>query len=164
MFEILHFRGGVYKFDVLAEFVEDVGGMILNEDRFEIIRGDYFLSNEIHVLLLVPEKELDNVKSLISEIKGITDNVKSTKDLEKLLLSYLCIYDALTKKRGWTDKDQIIEAVKCPCYAIICNEDREGVCPLEDNLEEILVNMHSSGIVEYRVSGEKTEFRLKKIN
>ena len=95
MYEIFYFRGGVYKFDELVEYIEDVGGMVLRKDCFELIRGDSYLSTEVHVLIVVPEEEVENTKSLIDEIKGVSDEVKATEKQKKTLFAYLSIYDSL---------------------------------------------------------------------
>ncbi len=94
MYQIMHFRGGIYKFDELVELVEDTGGIVLDKDSFEIIRGDSYLSQEVHVLLVVPENEIKNIKLLISEIKGMVEDIEATKDQYVLFLSYISIYDA----------------------------------------------------------------------
>ncbi len=61
MYEIIHFRGGLYKFDELSEYVEDVGGLVFNRDHFEIIRGTSYLSTEVHVILMIPKNELKQI-------------------------------------------------------------------------------------------------------
>lgn len=163
MYKILHFRGGLYKFDELVEFVEDTGGMVLNEDRFEIIRGDSYLSQEIHVLLIVPEDEKDNVKSLISEIKGMVEEIKPTGDQNNLFLSYFSIFDALNRIGNWANESILKEAINCPCYAELCTYFGEDECQLDKLLEEILAEMNRGNIIEHRESKNgKSEYRIKK--
>lgn len=163
MYKILHFRGGLYKFDELVEFVEDTGGMVLNEDRLEIIRGDSYLSQEVHVLLIIPDEEKDNVKSLISEIKGMVEEIKPTVDQNNLFLSYFSIYDVLNRIGNWANKSTLKEAINCPCYAELCTYFGEEECQLDDLLEEILVGMCLSNIIEHRESKNgKSEYRIKK--
>ncbi|MGF7118459.1 methyl-coenzyme M reductase family protein [Methanobacterium oryzae] len=163
MYKILHFRGGLYRFDELVEFVEDTGGMVLSEDRFEIIRGDSYLSQEVHVLVIVPEDEKDNVKSLISEIKGMVEEIKPTGDQNNLFLSYFSIYDALNRIGDWANKNTLKETISCPCYAELCTYFGEEECQLDDLLEEILIKMHISNVIEHRESKNgKHEYRLKK--
>lgn len=162
MYKILHFRGGLYKFDELVEFVEDTGGMVLNEDRFEIIRGDSYLSQEVHVLLIVPEDEKDNLKSLISEIKGMVEEIEPTGDQNNLFLSYFSIFDALNRIGNWANESTLKEAINCPCYAELCTYFEEDECQLDKLLEEILAEMYRSNIIEHRESNGKSEYRLKK--
>lgn len=163
MYEIFYFRGGVYKFDELVEYIEDVGGMVLRKDSFEIIRGIYYLSTEVHVLIVVPEEEVENIKALITEIKGEYQDVKATEEQTITLLSYLSIYDALNKTDEWTKEGLLRDSITCPCYAMLCNQIECEECPLDDRLEQILAEMCANGVIEYNISkGGKCEYRLKK--
>jgi len=162
MYQIMHFRGGIYKFDELVELVEDTGGMVLDKDCFEIIRGDSYLSQEVHVLLVVPENELNNIKSLISEIKGMVDDIESSEDQYTLFLSYISIYDALSRIGGWADKDLLKETIKCPCYSELCTHLEEEKCQLEEILEELLSQMSSIEVIERKESDGMPQYRLKK--
>lgn len=162
MYEIFYFRGGEYKFDELVEYIEDVGGMVLNKSCFELIRGDYFLSKEIHVLLIVPEEEVENTKTLINEIKGMVDEVKVTEEQKKLLLSYLSIYDVLNRTGVWTEKERLRDIITCPCYALLCNQIGDEECQLDAELEQILVEMCANNVIEHTISNGKSEYRLKK--
>ena len=165
MYEIFYFRGGVYKFDELVEYIEDVGGMVLRKDCFELIRGDSYLSTEVHVLLVVPAEEVENTKSLINEIKGISDEVKATKEQKKTLLAYLSIYDSLNRTDTWTEEENIGDTITCPCYALLCNQLEDEECQLDAKLKQILAEMCANGIIEYNISdGGKSEYRLKKID
>lgn len=162
MYEVLHFKGGVYRFDELSEFVEDVGGLILNRDHFEIIRGDSYLSTEVHVLLMVPEEELKPLKSIISEIKGISENLEITNEQRTQLLLYLSVYDALNKNNSWTLKEHLMDLMICPCYAMLCKNSVDDECPLNDKLDELLEEMCSNGILEFKIEEDKVFYRLKK--
>ena len=165
MYEIFYFRGGLYKFDELVEYIEDVGGMVLRKDCFELIRGDYYLSTEVHVLIVVPEEEVENTKALIEEIKGVTDDVKTTEEQKKTLLSYLSIYDSLNRTDVWTEKEHLRDVITCPCHALLCNQIEDEECQLDAKLEQILAEMCANGIVEYNLSTDgKYKYRLKKIN
>ena len=164
MYEILHFRGGMYKFEELSEFVEDVGGLILTRDHFEIVRGDSYLSTEIHVLLMVPEEELKPLKSIISEIKGMSENVEITDRQRIHLFSYLSVYDALNKNDSWTEKEHLKDIMICPCYTMLCKNSGDNDCILEDKLDEILEEMCFNGIIESKISDDKIFYRLKRIN
>ena len=156
MYEVLHFRGGVYRFDELSEYVEDVGGLVLQRDHFEISRGDYYLSTEVHVILMVPEEELDTLKSMISE------NVETTKEQKIHLFSYLSVYDALNKYDDWTLKENIKSIMVCPCYTMLCEDSGDKECLLNEKFDEILEEMLSNEIIESKIDGEKVFYRLKR--
>ena len=162
MYEVFFFRGGVYKFDELVEYIEDVGGMVINKNCFEIIRGDSYLSTEVHVLLIVPENEVGHTKSLIGEIKGIVDEVKVTEEQKRLLSSYLSIYDALNKTDVWTEKGSLKDFITCPCYALLCAQIGDEECQLDDKLERILEEMCANDIIERKLSEGKSQYRLKR--
>lgn len=162
MYEILHFRGGLYRFDELVELVEDTGGLVFNRDHFEIIRGDSYLSTEVHVLLIIPENELNTVNSLIHEIKGSSDDITITDKQKNLLLSYLSIYDALNKTGTWTKEEELKELIICPCFAMLCKESGDDECQLNNKFNEILEEMRLNKVIEKRIFNEKIEYRLKK--
>lgn len=162
MYEIFFFRGGVYKFDELVEYIEDVGGMVLSKDCFEIIRGDSYLSTEVHVLLIVPEKEVKSTKSLIEEIKGITDEVEVNEEQKRLLSSYLSIYDALNRTDVWTEKGRLKDLITCPCYALLCTQIEDEECQLDAELEQILAEMCANDVIEHKIAKGKFHYRLKK--
>ena len=63
MYEIILFSGGVYKYDELTEAVEDLGGLILRKDNFHISRGESYLSEEIEVMLIIPEEDKPTIES-----------------------------------------------------------------------------------------------------
>ncbi len=162
MYEIFYFRGGLYKFDELVEYIEDVGGMVLRKDHFELIRGEYFLANEVHVLLVVPEEEVETTKALIVEIKGTASDTEITEEQKNTLLAYLSIYDSLNKTDIWIGKDDLKNNITCPCFALLCNQIENEECQLDTKLEQILAEMYVNGIIEYRISDGKYEYRLKK--
>lgn len=107
MYQILHFRGGLYRFEELSEYVEDVGGLVFNRDHFELIRGDSPLSTEVHVLLMVPENELETVFSIISDIKGVRDDLELSEHERNKFFSFLSIYDVLNKNESWTSRGDL---------------------------------------------------------
>ena len=165
MYEIFYFRGGLYKFDELVEYIEDVGGMILRKDCFELIRGESYLSTEVHVLLVVPEKEVKNIKSLIDDIKGMHDEVEATEEQKKTLLAYLSIYDSLNRTNEWTEEEHIKDAIKCPCYALLCRQLEDEECQLDAKLKQILAEMCANDVIEQDISTDgKSKYRLKKID
>ena len=164
MYEIFYFRGGVYKFDELVEYIEDVGGMVLRKDCFELIRGDSYLSTEVHVLIVVPEEEVKNTKSLIEEIKGISDKVEATDEQKKTLLAYLSIYDSLNRNDTWAEKERIKDTIACPCYALLCNQLEDEECQLDSKLEQILTEMCANDVIEHISDDGKSKYRLKKVD
>ena len=165
MYEIFYFRGGVYKFDELVEYIEDVGGMVLRKDCFELIRGDSYLSTEVHVLIVVPEEEVKNAKSLIEEIKGISDEIEATREQKKTLLAYLSIYDSLNRTDTWAEEERIKDTITCPCYALLCNQLKDEECQLDSKFKQILTEMCANGIIEHNISDDgKSKYRLKKVD
>ncbi len=159
MYEILHFKGGLYRFNELSEYIEDIGGMVLSLDHFELSRGDYYLSTEVHVLLMLPENELDTVKLIIESIKGMAESVELDNDQMIHILSYLSIYDALDKI-SWTEKEYLKEIIACPCFAQLCKDSGDSNCLLQDKFDEILEEMVFNKIIESKIEEDKVFFRL----
>ena len=96
MYRVLLFSGGIYKFDLLQEYLEDVGGVLIREDRLQITRGSSFLSEEVRVMLIVPLKEVEPVKSLANEIKGEIELLKIDQNMENEFISIISIYNILS--------------------------------------------------------------------
>ncbi|AUB56439.1 hypothetical protein BK008_10465 [Methanobacterium sp. MZ-A1] len=107
MYKILHFSGGVDKFDLLKEHVEDVGGLLIQERYFHKSRGSYFLSEEIQVIFIVPPNEVSSIELLAKEIKGEICEVEMEEPLKSDLISSLNIYNILCKAGGWITPDSI---------------------------------------------------------
>lgn len=161
MYQVLHFRGGMYKFNELSEFVDDVGGLLLSKDQFEIIRGDSYLSTEVHVLIMVPEGEMKSLLTLISEIKGMSENVDINEGQRINLFAYLSIFDVLNKNDSWIEKEELKSMMVCPCYAILCKNIGDNTCLLNDKFEEVLEEMMANGIIESQILEGKIFYRLK---
>ena len=159
MYEILLFGGGVYKFDELVEFIEDIGGIVLNKEQLDISRGNYFLSEEIRVLLIVPKKEVESVKLIVKEIKGEIEDLNLTDDQSNAFLSYFPIYSILCGVRTWISKEDLKNLIDCPCYPINCRTEDEN-CTL-DRLDFILNDMCSISLIESRTFKGIIEYRLK---
>jgi len=89
MYKLLLFTGGIYKFNEFEEFIEDIGGLIIQIDSFKINRGMYFLSEEIKVLIIVPSEEENELKTIAKQIKG---NIKTIamkeSEIEKIVLIF----------------------------------------------------------------------------
>ena len=143
MYKILHFSGGVYKFDLLAEHVEDVGGLLFQENRLQISKGSYFLAEEVQVIFMVPPNEVSSVRELASEIKGEIEEVEIEEPLKSNLINSLDIYNILCKANDWVDQEVISEE----CH---------------DNLEECLDLMLSLELIEKRASNGKSDYRILK--
>ena len=177
MYKILHFSGGVYKFDLLAEHVEDVGGLLFQENRLHISRGTSFLSEEIQVIFIVPTNEVSSVKDLASAIKGEVEEADIEEPLKSNLIASMAIYNILCMTDDWLNKDIISESEE---YNPIENgfresgdgnefsgEDNELPADndnLQDNLKECLDLMLSLGLIEKRDHDGTSEYRILKNN
>lgn len=161
MYEILLFNGGVYRFDELVEFVEDIGGMMLRKDSFEVSRGEYFLSEQIQVLLVIPQRESGTLRSLTEDIRGQIQELKIENHIKSSILSSLSVYDVLSRTGSWINAEELKNQIECPCYATSCNESPSADCTL-DKFDELLMDMCTMEIAEYRVSDDGVEYRLKK--
>jgi Methyl-coenzyme M reductase operon protein C len=147
MYQVLLFSGGIYKFDLLQEYLEDVGGILIREDRLQITRGSSFLSEEVRVMLIVPLKEVEPVKSLANEIKGELELLEIDQKLENELRSIVSIYNILSKANNWISIEEIKEMIKCPCQGNVCREEEQ--CSF-DEIEEILEKMCSLNMLKMR--------------
>jgi hypothetical protein len=154
MYKILHFSGGVYKFDLLAEHVEDVGGLLFQENHLHISRGTSFLSEEIQVIFIVPPNELFSVRDLASAIKGEVEEVDIEEPLKSNLITSLAIYNILCKTDDWLNQDIISESYE---FNPIENGFRESGDDnelhgdddnLQDNLKECLDLMLSLELIK----------------
>lgn len=157
MYKILLFSGGVYKFELLVEYIEDIGGLVVQEDRLHITRGNYFLSEEIRVMLIVPHTELSNVSSFANGIKGSVEELIIEKPLENKLINSLELYNILCKADDWIDQDALSN--------IIEHYIRDGYIKIEtptnfpefnlDNCLEFMLSLklikkrENDGIIEY---------------
>jgi Methyl-coenzyme M reductase operon protein C len=163
MYEFLLFHGGVYKFDELVEFIEDIGGMVLKKDQFDVIRGSSFLSEQINVLLMVPHEEIDKVLLKANEIKGRIEKLELPKDKKFAFFFHMLIYDILSRSGSWVELEKLKIALDCPCLIMFCEDKVEDECNL-DRLNEILDDMCSSEILEYKVFDEGLQYRLREHN
>lgn len=174
MYKILHFSGGVYKFDLLAEHVEDVGGLLIQENRLHKSRGSYFLSEEIQVIFIVPPNEVSSIELMASEIKGEIQEMEMEEPLKNKLINVLCIYNILCKAGDWIKPDSISgspEINRSKGHMVNNSHERgndlvdefseyiEEIQPLE-NLEECLDLMLSLGLIEKRENEARVEYRI----
>lgn len=159
MYKILVYNGGVYKFDELVEFVEDSGGMILRRDDFHVSRGAYFISQEVHVVIILPEEVTPDLKSLAKELKGDVEIIEVGYEDRINLVSLLPIYNILSSQDNWTNILTIETMLECPCVDGVCQEFEKSSC-LED-VEKTLEAMCRMEITESREIDGKSEYRLR---
>lgn len=164
MYKILHFSGGVYKFELLAEHVEDVGGLLFQENRLHISRGASFLSEEIQVIFLVPTNEVSSVKELTREIKGEIEEVEVEEALKNNLINSLEIYNIICKADDWI-KNEVISGKYLSNQEKYHSNQEEFLSNQEEylvNLEECLDLMISLELIEKRASKGKSDYRVLK--
>lgn len=163
MYKILHFSGGVYKFDLLVEHVEDVGGLLFQENHLQISKGSYFLSEEVQVIFMVPTNEVSSVKEVASEIKGEIEEVEIEEPLKSNLINSLDIYNILCKAEDWVNQDLISESYEYNLaedgFVEYGNDNH-----ILDNREECLDLMLSLELIEKRENKGKSEYRILKDN
>jgi len=171
MYKILHFSGGVYKFDLLKEHVEDVGGLLIQERYFHKSRGSYFLSEEIQVIFIVPPNEVSSIELLAKEIKGEICEVEMEEPLKSDLISSLNIYNILCKAGGWITPDFIrmsklyhSDNTYTPIRDNPYINGNSG--PIDDNqhpdnLEQCLNLMLSLKVIEKKKKNDKIEYRIR---
>ncbi len=156
MYKIMLFSGGLYKYDLLVEHVDDVGGLIIQKDSLQISRNTSFLREEIKVLLIVPSNEISSVKSLAKEIKGEIEELELEDAIHKKLLKSLKIYDILSKSNSWLNTESIKKQMEAE-KELINNVDamkKDYIPKVEECLElmltlEILQRRHENNEFEY---------------
>jgi hypothetical protein len=159
MYEILVYNGGVYRFDELVEFVEDIGGLVLKRDDFHVSRGAYFISQEIHVILVTPEEVTEDLKVMAADLLGDIE-VLDVEYSDKInVISLIPIYNILSREADWINIDTLNDKLECPCVDGICQEFETSSC-LTD-IEKTLEAMCRMEIAESRQSNGKTEYRIK---
>ncbi len=160
MYEIILFSGGVYKYDELTEAVEDLGGLILRKDNFHISRGESYLSEEIEVMLIIPEEDKPTIESISKDIKGTIDKLNLEQSERNNILTYLSIYNVLSQTNSWMTIKEIEDLIQCICPAQLCHESENISCVL-DELDESINKLCSQKLIESRKNNNKIEFHLK---
>ena len=61
MYEIVRYEGGVYRNNILKEWIEDVGGFIIQEHVMQL---------DVYMTVALPKSELENFKREIKKYKG----------------------------------------------------------------------------------------------
>jgi hypothetical protein len=159
MYKILVFNGGVYRFDELVEMVEDLGGLVLKKEYFHISRGASYLSEAVQVTLIVPEEDEKTVESLCRDIKGTVDE-SGIENMDKItLLTFIPVYDALSRAGTWVKVEDIQDLIECPCGAMLCRDPGIKSCVL-DEIDETLDKLCSQGTVKSREVDGCTEYCL----
>ncbi len=160
MYEIILFSGGVYKYDELTEAVEDLGGLILRKDNFHISRGESYLSEEIEVMLIIPEEDKPTIESISKDIKGTIDKLNLEQSERNNILTYLSIYNVLSQTNSWMTIKEIEDLIQCICPAQLCHECENISCVI-DELDESINKLCSQKLIESRKNNNKIEFHLK---
>jgi hypothetical protein len=159
VYMILGYSSGVYRFNEMVEFVEDAGGIVLNRDEFHISRGSYFISQEVHVILVVPSEVLKDLKVFAKELHGDIEDLEVDKVQKVNVMSIVPVYNLLSHEDSWVDIDTMENMNKCPCIPEVCKEF-EGTCFVD--LEKTLDAMKRMEIVEVRDSSGLREYKLKR--
>jgi hypothetical protein len=160
MYLVTIYVGGLYKFREFKELVDDLGGLVLKKDRFSFSRGDYFMTEEVHVLTIIPSEEETEIRLMAKNIKGNLENPKISYAEKKKILSCIPIYDSLSKTNDWINRDKLEKNMSCPCYSPICNE-KEEYCFI-NYLEEVLEGMVSMEMIVERKTSDGKEYKIKK--
>ncbi|WJI08690.1 hypothetical protein FGU46_00575 [Methanobacterium sp. CWC-01] len=168
MYRIIRFKGGVYRFDELAEYLEDAGGMLFQEDRMHIIRGSSFIREELQVMMIIPPDEVEHVKSLAEGIKGQIEedlNLDPQKELE--MFHYFYLYHALSQAGGWMNLSMIKDLTDALYHAedplpdlVYLNYFSESSRP--EDFKKSLDIMCRLQLLEVRDETGEPEYRIKK--
>jgi hypothetical protein len=164
MYEILLFSGGLYKFELLTEHVEDIGGLIIQEDRLHISRGSSFLTEEIRVMLIVPPNEVSSIKSLADDIKGEIEELELEETLKNNIIYSFKIHDIICKNNDWLNKESIIKFMEYneENELMGIDDDKDMKTDILKNLEECLDLMISLELIEKRENEDELEYRIAK--
>lgn len=161
MYRILHFSGGVHKFDILAEHVDDVGGLIFQENHLHISRGNYFLSEEIQVIFMVPPNELASIQDLAREIKGEIQEIEVEEPLKSNLHHIMDVHNILCKSGEWVNLENILKSSKSSQYDRLESETDILIFAELEELQECIELMLSLELVEKRDIKGELEYRSK---
>ena len=161
MYRILHFSGGVHKFDLLAEHVDDVGGLLFQENHLHISRGNYFLSEEIQVILMVPPNEVSSIQGLAREIKGEIQEIEVDGPLKRNLHHLMDVHNVLCKNGGWMTLENILKSSESCQEDMLESETDVVIFDELEELQECIELMLSLELVEKREIKGKQEYRSK---
>ncbi len=158
VYMLLGYSSGFYRFNEMVEFVEDAGGIVLTRDEFHISRGSYFISQEVHVILVIPQEVLKDLKVFAKELQGDIEYLKVEKEQQINVISIIPVYNLLSHEGSWMDIKTMKNIIECPCITEICKEF-EGTCLVD--LEKTLDAMKRMDIIETRDSSGIMEYKLK---
>lgn len=161
MYRILHFTGGVHKFDLLAEHVDDVGGLLFQENHLHISRGNYFLSEEIQVIFMVPPNEISSIQGLAREIKGEIQEIEVEEPLKSNLHYLMDVHDVLCKNGGWMTLENILKSSESRQENMLESETDILIFAELEELQECIELMLSLELVEKREIKGKLEYHSK---
>ena len=161
MYKILVYKGGVYRFNEVLECVEDIGGIVLKKDGFNISRGSYFISQEKVITIITPGEALYEFKQVSKELKGDIEEIDIDNDIKVAIMPLSPVYNILSKVGTWMNINYLKEEIKCPCIDSVCNGFNEIFCL--ENIEETLINMCKMEIAEKRTVSNMDEYRLKRL-
>ncbi len=159
MYKIFVFNGGVYRFEELLEFVEDSGGLILRRDDFHVSRGVYFISQEVHVIIIAPGELTEDLLRIANDIKGEIEVLEVEYRDKVNMVSLIPIYNILSRINGWADVSTVEDLLECPCVDGVCQEFQKSSC-IED-VEKTLEALSNMEIAEHREIDGVAEYRLK---
>jgi hypothetical protein len=151
MYDLVLFTGGVYQFDKFEEFIDDIGGLIIEMESFKINRGMYFLSEEMRVLTLIPEIELSEVKNLANDIKGMIEPVEMLdNELEKVILIFeiykiFKIFESMNFKTILKHLSNDPDFVKVKNFKIQNPHKQKN---FTEKIEKLLVMMEDMNLIE----------------
>lgn len=149
MFEIFLYNGGIYRFDELKEAVEDLGGMMFKRNILQISRGSSFLSEEVQVMIIIPEEDEEAIRTMTHELKGHLEKLDVDEKKKKEIFTYISVCDALNKSGKWMSRDEIEEEIECPCPAKLCNHLDVHAC-VHEFIDEILVKYCKNEVLTSR--------------
>lgn len=146
MYQIIIYSGGIYKFNEFKELIDDLGGLVLKRDKLHLSRGEYFLSEEVQALTIIPEEEVFNAGIIAKSIKGTLNIPDIDKENKIKILVCLDLHNLLSRSTGGISKAEIENNMKCPCSSQICLEDPDD-CIL-NYLDEMLEAMIQMEMIE----------------
>ncbi len=159
MYKILLFSGGLYKYDLLVEYVDDVGGLIIQKDSLQISRDTSFLREEIKVILIIPTNEISSVKSLVKEIKGEIEELKLEEAIHGKLINSLKVYNILCKSNSGLNKESLQKLMKeqeeSGLFITVDTSTNEDTIP---QIEECLELMLSLEILKKHQKNDEFEY------
>ncbi|MEG3224267.1 MAG: hypothetical protein BME94_01765 [Methanobacteriales archaeon Met13] len=160
MYRIIRFKGGVYKFDELAEYLDDVGGLLIQEDRLHINRGSYFISQELQVIMIVPSAEVKHLIFLARNIKGEIEEEVSLEEKDEVeMFRFLILHNFISQTNSWVSLSRLKELMEFSNHGedLIGLDLPDGLLPdIRKSLDsmcslELLDKRDNQGTMEYRI-------------